>query len=1151
MRLKSIKLAGFKSFVDPTTVHFPSNLSAVVGPNGCGKSNVIDAVRWVMGESSAKNLRGESMTDVIFNGSSGRKPVGQASIELVFDNSDHSIQGEWNQFAEVSVKRKVTRESQNTYYINGTKCRRRDITDIFLGTGLGPRSYAIIEQGMISRLIESKPDELRVFIEEAAGISKYKDRRRDTENRIKRTRENLERLTDLRDELGRQLERLARQASEAQRYRKLRAEERELKAMVIAVQWNEFDQKLVEYDARIAELDKEIEDVRANKMGAESKIDLLRNQSEVLQQSYQTIQQAYFQLGSKMAQLEQSAKFSEDKSSKLQQELQQSSAARSAIDLQREGDQQQLSEAQNSLALLEPDLMILDESLAEQQLLVDEERAVREQVFEALQQCKRDLATFEQRKANVQQQISQQDTTIQQIAQRKQSLTLELEKVELGLKSSDLRLFAEQRDAASSELAMMTKKVADTQHLRDQLRAELNKAKTEQSELSHTSVKLESRLEAIGLLLAERETSDLASVIAKYNLHDSPTLMSQLKVPEAWQAVFSWVLGAWLDARVSSSNQGHDVVAPNLLVVSSSLSPMAGSLASLVEAGQVPDFLNNILVADDLAQARTMRRSLASGQSVVCKTGEWLSRNTQTMLGEQAAIDPLVLLEEQRLISDKLRENSECLEDSSSHLQSLTAELSGLEASLQTQRQALIAQQNLTAQAEADFRASEATYSQLNNQKLSLQRNEAELEESELLAAELREELSMQLELLIEESQEDPQLELTRALESSEGRLQLLMNQHREAESTRQKLMLDVQRYSLTIDSSQAALARVDEQIEARHEREAELREELLLIAEENVELPLQIEELAEQRLIMETELVAAKQSADDVAHELRNLEACRGNVERMVEQLRERLEHQRIERQTVYVKLGGLAEQLREHEINLKAVLDSLPEEIDLKAWESELIRFEQRIKRLGAINLAAIDEYEQEKERKDYLDAHDADLNEALEALEAAIHKIDKETRARFKATFDTVNAGLQTLFPKVFGGGAAWLELTGEDLLDTGVSIMARPPGKKNSTIHLLSGGEKAMTAIALVFSIFQLNPAPFCMLDEVDAPLDDANVGRYARLVEEMSENVQFIYITHNKIAMEMAKQLQGVTMHEPGVSRLVSVDVDEAVALAEA
>ncbi|WP_298635165.1 chromosome segregation protein SMC [uncultured Umboniibacter sp.] len=1151
MRLKSIKLAGFKSFVDPTTVHFPSNLSAVVGPNGCGKSNVIDAVRWVMGESSAKNLRGESMTDVIFNGSSGRKPVGQASIELVFDNSDHSIQGEWNQFSEVSVKRKVTRESQNTYYINGTKCRRRDITDIFLGTGLGPRSYAIIEQGMISRLIESKPDELRVFIEEAAGISKYKDRRRDTENRIKRTRENLERLTDLRDELGRQLERLARQASEAQRYRKLRAEERELKAMVIAVQWNEFDQKLVEYDARITELDKEIEDVRANKMGAESKIDLLRNQSESLQQSYQTVQQAYFQLGSKMAQLEQSAKFSEDKSSKLQQELQQSSAARSAIDLQREGDHQQLSEAQSSLALLEPDLMILDESLSEQQRLVDEERAVREQAFEALQQCKRDLATFEQRKANVQQQINQQDTTLQQIAQRKQSLKLELEKVELGLKSSDLTLFAEQRDASSSELAEMSKKVADTQLLRDQFRAELNKAKTEQSELSHTSVKLESRLEAIGLLLAERETADLASVIAKYNLDDSPTLMSQLKVPEAWQTVFSWVLGAWLDARISSGDHGHDVVAPNLLVVSSSLSPMTGSLASLVEAGQVPDFLNNILVAEDLAQAQTMRRSLAPGQSVICKTGEWLSRNTQTMLGEQTAIDPLVLLEEQRLISDELRENSELLEASSSNLQSLTAELNGLEASLQTQRQALIAQQNLTAQVEADFRASEATYSQLNNQKLSLQRNEAELEESELLAAELREELSMQLEMLMEESQDDPQLTLTRTLESSEGKLQLLLNQQREAQATQQQLIMDVQRHSLTIDSAQAALARVDEQIESRHEREAELREELSLIAEENIELPLQIEELAEQRMAMESDLVAAKQRADEVAHELRSLESSRGDVERMVEKLRERLEHQRLERQTVYVKLGGLAEQLREHEINLKAVLDSLPEEIDVKAWEAELIRFEQRIKRLGAINLAAIDEYEQEKERKDYLDAHDADLNEALEALEAAIHKIDKETRARFKATFDTVNAGLQTLFPKVFGGGAAWLELTGEDLLDTGVSIMARPPGKKNSTIHLLSGGEKAMTAIALVFSIFQLNPAPFCMLDEVDAPLDDANVGRYARLVEEMSENVQFIYITHNKIAMEMAKQLQGVTMHEPGVSRLVSVDVDEAVALAEA
>ncbi|RMA81291.1 chromosome segregation protein SMC [Umboniibacter marinipuniceus] len=1151
MRLKSIKLAGFKSFVDPTTVHFPSNLSAVVGPNGCGKSNVIDAVRWVMGESSAKNLRGESMTDVIFNGSSSRKPVGQASIELVFDNSDHSIQGEWNQFAEVAVKRKVTRESQNTYYINGTKCRRRDITDIFLGTGLGPRSYAIIEQGMISRLIESKPDELRVFIEEAAGISKYKDRRRDTENRIKRTRENLERLTDLRDELGRQLERLARQASEAQRYRKLRAEERELKAMVIAVQWNEFDQQLVEYDALIAKLNEEIDDVRANKMGAESKIDLLRSQSEALQISYQEIQQAYFQLGSKMAQLEQNAKYSADKSNKLQQELQQSSAARNAIDVQREDDQQKLTGAESLLLALEPELQLLEESLAEQQLLMDDERALREQANEALQQCKRDLATFEQRKANIQQQISQQQSTVEQIGQRRASLLTEQQKVERALNESKLSEFTEQRQTTLSVMNTLADQANKTQQLRDRLRADLHALKERQSELMHAGVKLESRNEAINILMADRQSTELEAAVAEYGLSNAPTLMNELKVPEAWQGVFSWILGSWLDARIQLSEFGETIVAPNLPVLSSPCQPVAGTLGALVEAGQVPDFLNSILVADELCSALRIRDSLAPGQSVICKTGEWLSRNTQTMIGEQIAVDPLLLLEEQRLLDGQMNENSGLQEAGLAQLKAVEAELNGADAALQDERQQLAAQQTLNNQAEANYRAAEATYTQLSAQLTSLQESHGELEESELVAVELGEELALQLEALIEESHYNPLAQLEQALEATSAKLQTLAANYRDSEATRQRLLLDSQRYRLTIDAAKSALARVDEQIQDRLEREATLREELQIIAEENIELPLQIEELAEQRLVMEADLTAAKQRADEVAHELRTLESSRGDVERMVDKLRERLEQQRLERQTVYVKLGGLAEQLREHEIDLKAVLDSLPEELDLPTWEAELVRFEQRIKRLGAINLAAIDEYEQEKERKDYLDAHDADLNEALEALETAIQKIDRETRARFKATFDTVNAGLQTLFPKVFGGGNAWLELTGEDLLDTGVSIMARPPGKKNSTIHLLSGGEKAMTAIALVFSIFQLNPAPFCMLDEVDAPLDDANVGRYAKLVEEMSANVQFIYITHNKIAMEMAQQLQGVTMHEPGVSRLVSVDVDEAVALAEA
>ena len=338
-------------------------------------------------------------------------------------------------------------------------------------------------------------------------------------------------------------------------------------------------------------------------------------------------------------------------------------------------------------------------------------------------------------------------------------------------------------------------------------------------------------------------------------------------------------------------------------------------------------------------------------------------------------------------------------------------------------------------------------------------------------------------------------------------------------------------------------------QVQRSRERMDSLQEQIASADEPLAKMRSDLEALLQQRLEVEKELAEAKAKVDANEHATRSLEQQRNQVLEQVNQVKESLMHKRLKNEGSSVKRDGILEQLEQAKFVLAEVLENLPEELSEEQCEQELEKLGNRIQRLGPINLAAIDEYSQQSERKVYLDKQNGDLQRALETLENAIHKIDKETRSRFKDTFDKINSGLQNLFPKVFGGGHAYLDMTGEDLLDTGVAIMARPPGKRNSTIHLLSGGEKAMTAIALVFSIFRLNPSPFCMLDEVDAPLDDANVGRYANLVKEMSENVQFIFITHNKITMEMANQLLGVTMHEPGVSRIVAVDIEEAAELA--
>jgi chromosome segregation protein len=1163
MRLKSIKLAGFKSFVDPTTVNLPSNMCAVVGPNGCGKSNVIDAVRWVMGESSAKNLRGESMTDVIFNGSVNRQPVGQASIELIFDNSDGGVGGEYARYNEISTRRLVTRDGQSEYYLNGTRCRRRDITDIFLGTGLGPRSYAIIEQGMISRLIESKPEELRIFIEEAAGISKYKERRRETESRMRRTHENLERLTDLRDELDRQLQHLQRQAQAAEKYTQFKEEERTLKARLYALEWRELGERARSSSHAAGELEVELEAVLAEQQKVATAIETLRQTQVERGDVLNEVQGRYYSLGAEVARLEQSIQHQQERARQLNEDLAQTTANLDESSSHLDQDRRRLDAWREELEALVPESEILaarDEESG--QALATAE--------EAMQDWQQRWDDFNQRAAEPRQRAEVQQSRIQHLEHSLKRLQARVE-----------QLTSEQRDLApepgEDDPALLREELAEAEMLigeheqRVESLAEsataTREAMTQQAaELDSVRSTLQQQrgrrasLEALQQAAVDSSAEGPARWLAQRGLEDAPRLLSHLQVEPEWQRAVETVLGNYLQAVCVDSLEQllgdiGQIGEAALALVERGSSPPApeGSLARRVEGAEwLGSLLSEVYTAPDAGAAQAMRASLGPQASVITPEGLWMGANWLSLPGDE---DPAggVLRRQQEL--DALREAMQASEQSEAALRS---ELATLEERLRTEEQQrqdgqreLQAVTRRSADVAARLRAQEARLEQIQARRDGLARDIAEAREQfageQASLAEARQVLAEAIEQLDADSGEREQLLGQR--DEVRGRLDQARQQARHDRDQAAQATMRQRGLQTQIDTLRSSIGRTETQVTQLTERLQQLRAGLDESESPVQDLRDQLEEQLALRLAAEAELTTARQQVSEIEHELRQREQERAAIEQRAAGARQTLEQQRLELQTLQVQQQSVARQLAEMEQEPEAVLADTPPEAERGGCQQELERVAARIARLGPINLAAIDEYGQQSERKQYLDSQNEDLVSALDTLESAIRKIDRETRSRFQDTFEKVNAGLQELFPRVFGGGSASLEMTGDDLLDTGISIMARPPGKKNSTIHLLSGGEKALTAIALVFSIFQLNPAPFCMLDEVDAPLDDANVGRYARMVKEMSDKVQFIFITHNKITMEMADQLLGVTMHEPGVSRLVSVDVEEAAELA--
>lgn len=1167
MRLKSIKLVGFKSFVDPVTVPFDGNMTAIVGPNGCGKSNVIDAVRWVMGESSAKTLRGESMTDVIFNGSTGRKPVGQASIELLFDNRDGSMGGLYAQYAEIAVKRTVTRDAQSSYFFNGQKCRRRDIADLFMGTGLGPRSYAIIGQGMISRLIEARPEDLRATLEEAAGISKYKERRRETENRMRRTQENLERLDDIREELDKQLERLKRQAEAAKRYQSLKQEEYRLKGELALLRARALHAEQTEQEVRVRELETQVERELLGQRQCETRLEEARVEHDRLAEQLDGYQRRFYDTTAEIARLEQNLEHARTRDQQLARDLESARRELAELDQLGETDSERLQALDERLETLGPEREEVDESLAQLEDALEEaeaedaETAERWSAFsDSLRQAQHDAERAQDHVRGLEKGLESLAAEIQRRRQQSQELP-------------DVSELREQRAELAERLAEaeLSRETLETQ--RETLREQREATQREQAEIEQireqdrqARSRLQGELASLDALiqagLADSDASLEAHLVA-HGLDQAPRLGERLRVDSDWEEAVSWVLSPWLNARLAPLGDTREALAllsaGELPLVDDAAGGMAeapaGTLASHVQGAEaVATLLAGIRCAGSHDAAWAMHTELAPGESVITTDGLWLGTGWARRRGEDEAADSLlasrrrrdeVALELER-IETRLTRHDERLEAVRTQAQEIEAGLEQWhrhERDHDQQRQQLALQEaNLATRLEhLDARARE-----LDEEYTRLEETREE-RAMELEAA--RERWQAAMAMLEESSARRDTLERERR--SAQERLAGLRSRQRPLAEQAQRLALELQRLTTERQGLAQQQERGEQARQRLEEKCAELEESREMLREPEEDERERLDELLHRRAQEEQALNACRDQASGLAEQLRNEELARQSHERNLEAIRERLQEGRMQVQALSLKADVQQQQLDELGHDATQLTENLDPNATESAWQSRLEDLADKVRRLGAINLAAIEEYDQQAERRDYLEAQHAELSEALETLDRAIRKIDQETRTRFKQTFDQVDAGLQALFPKVFGGGTAWLTLTGEDLLETGVAIMARPPGKKNSTIHLLSGGEKALTALSLVFAIFQLNPAPFCMLDEVDAPLDDANVGRYAKLVKEMSESVQFIYITHNKIAMEAAERLMGVTMQEPGVSRLVSVGIEEAAVLAEA
>jgi len=1172
LRLSNIKLAGFKSFVDPTDIPVPSNLVGVVGPNGCGKSNVIDAVRWVLGESRASALRGESMQDVIFNGSANRKPVGRTSVELIFDNSLGKAGGQWSSYAEISIKRVLLRDGESTYYINNIHVRRRDIADIFLGTGIGNRGYAIIEQGMISRIIDAKPEELRVFLEEAAGVSKYRERRRETELRLANTRENLLRVNDICQELEKQLQHLEEQAMVAGKFKDMQGQLSTAHNLLWLARKKEAATQRIRTENEIQRLELGLEAETSYLRDAEKRLEERRTQHYAASDSLHQGQGELYAANAEVARIEQQAQHLRENHQRMEQQI---TAAKNQI----EHHEEQVGNSAESLDRWREELKRASLSLevgkekvaAENEKLPQTESAFR-LCQEKLSEIQRSLLLAEQTEQLEESHCTHAEKALQQLESRRERL---LEEQEALPRPDDEGLLRLQREVESTaaELKLKQESLAQTE---DQLpnTEEIKREITREVQVLEQQItQTEARSSALERLQHRLEGNEgLSEWLTKHQLDALPRLWQSIQIEKGWEDALESVLRERLNSsyleRLEVAKDWVGDSPPGKWALFEATTPSIQKPNDETLHGKegwkllewyltcdnagiksvLGEWLSGIFVVESVQEGLLQRTKLALGEMLVTREGHFFTRHSLTYYAPDSQMHGVLV--RQREITQ------------------IKGEAETLGVSLTQKKSALVV-------AEEDCNKLGALASRLRLDSGKLQQQHHDLQMQVLKLTQLAERSSQRdnqisVELMEIRQQIDVEASLKQSAEAKlieyQDQIQVLqgqVQQERQAGeaaeqslSTQRQLVQNVvremQEAAFYEKTCQNKIIEVESAILSFNENFVKLKANLeQLQAEQDsfdeTALHNQLQEgltLREQRELV---LTTARNTLEDAAKGLQEIEQERITFEQKLHPLRESISQARLKEQEARIIENQFGEQLKEAGANEEELFKVLGKKRPSRL-QAEINQLNTEIDTLGAVNLAALEELHASQERKAYLDSQLKDLREAVETMESAIRRIDRETRERLLETFDKVNGHLDEMFPTIFGGGKAKLVLSGEEILDSGVQIIAQPPGKKTSTIHLLSGGEKALTALALVFSLFKLNPAPFCLLDEVDAPLDDSNTERFCDLLRKMLNQTQFVFVSHNKITMEMAQHLIGITMQEQGVSRVVAVDIEEAVKL---
>ncbi len=1167
MYLKKINVYGFKSFVDSTEVSFKGDIVGVVGPNGCGKSNVIDAVRWVMGESSAKMLRGASMDDVIFNGSSTRKAVGKASVELLFDNSLGRIKSAYAEFAEIAIRRTLSRDGQSIYLINDKKVRRKDVVDLFRGTGLGPRSYSIIEQGMVSRIVEARPEDLRAFVEEAAGISRYKDKRRETEIRIKNTRENLERVEDIRGELLKQVARLKRQAQSARRYRTLQSERRDTTGQLYALRYHELQTLEQEDIERLKEAKLNLEKTLSKQRHFEADIEAERAQHTDLQSHLNQTQGQFYQAGAEVAKLEQEIDHIKRSQKRLTQERDELTAAVNKVEAEVNTDQLRLTDTEAEILALEPAIKRAEIELTEVQATMQQASKKRNQWQDEWNQFSQSLQRPIHEKQVQQSLIDQLARQEGRSSQSHRQMTLELDTISQALTTERDQVSEANVSSKAQAVAAADSAINDYEQKLAGLRDELRNVQSDVSDQRSIQQTASARLNSLReFQQAELGDDKQEAQLQSMGLSNHLKLAQRIVVEKGWQRAADRILAPFLNAitgvdplhavwQSDDDDQTLTAFSDEALTPNNDSSHDWPKLADFVtsESAYLTSLLGGVFVAETLADALSMRQSLYNGDKVVTQTGtiigrNWISHANQASLNtgflvraeeiqalqtqlDAAATTLAPLQARQPAIEEELRATEQELGRSRQSRRELGLELSRLDSEL--------ARQNTTRE----------------NQQLRKQVLEQELKE---LVALIEEEQSRKVSAQLALAQASAEAgELNEIQQELTERGDAVKSTARESEtrlSSKQtamhQLALSKARLETAVDSLRKGLERLAEQQLSLQARSAQIDESKQSTTKPLSQLNQQLQLAIETRQTVEGQLAKVRDTIASHEDALRDMQQVLSRRVQAVATAREQQEREKMGLNSVEVRQQTMVEEIAKEGYKLKRLMKKADFSTPLHECEAQLEKLNRKIGNIGPVNLVAIEEYETESERANYLEQQHADLTKALETLEAVINKMDKETKKRFRQTFKALNKGFSNFFPKLFGGGRASLELTTDDWLTTGIAVTAQPPGKRNSTIYLLSGGEKALTAVALLFGLFELNPAPFCMLDEVDAPLDDANVDRFCQTLNTLSEYSQMIVITHNKITMQAAQSLIGVTMNEPGVSRVVSVSVDDAMKMVD-